>query len=189
MDYSEIAAFTSLIISLVGIVGGWIWGSAKGREIENLKHKNQQEAFVHQLQFEKEFEIYYEIWTKLTVLKTISIMLRNEGERAPRDEDKYIEHKKKLLEEMTLSGLTFVDSFEKNKPFYTSVIYSKLREVNDLMGKEGLQLRFRIQRMKGGYLPPKWDEKYWEDAKENFDKIETKCDELCEAIRDRIIIN
>ena len=78
----------SIGIVVITIVGGLL----VNKQLEKIKSKYSKQQFVHQLQFEKEFNIYHELWKKIRELKNkteLWIYSADEVKRKIPDEQEY----------------------------------------------------------------------------------------------------
>jgi hypothetical protein len=91
-----------------------------------LIEQRQKLLFVHEKQFNKEFEIYVELWEKLVELrKTLEVL-----KELLKDNHSKIEQMKKDLNAVYKD---YFHVFMKNKPFYYSVIYDSCISLNGVM--------------------------------------------------------
>ena len=130
----------------------------KLKEIQSdLDKKNH----VHRVQFEKEFQIYQEIW-ELVVKIQKSIFLLNSCD----DEDR----KADLLEAINENHNCFFDYYHGNKPFYPEEIHKSLNKIFGSSIKDAL----------------KHDQQLTENDFVNLHKINSEVDNCAEMIRKRI---
>lgn len=168
---TEVLAFITVFVTICLA----IWNYYQQKEIQKLKTKSEKEVFIHQLQFEKEFDIYKDLWKGLVELRTATHSLRPEIENVDPNVSPD-EWKSKKLEKLINSYNEAGELFEYNKPFYSDKIYQKAGELMKISRHEKFELEHGDTRRSG----------YWKEAKQNIDKIYSITDELCELIRERI---
>lgn len=141
------------------------------KEIEGYKAQLEQRKLVSRVQFEKEFQIYSEIWTSLIDMRTAAYNLRPlyEGNNPPTFTEKSSEFNKAFEK--------YWNVIEKNQPFYNEQIYSKLKDIRALVHKEGRE---------AAMLPIGKDMEYYIQGMKNVDEIINQTYEVCKAIRERI---
>lgn len=91
-----------------------------GKELENLKAKLAQKHTIHKLQFEKEFEIYVELWEALCGLKEACAALVPGGQftnKSPED------LREEQADKFAAAYTEFVKLVEHQRPFYASDVY------------------------------------------------------------------
>lgn len=149
-------------------------------ELENIKNtlqgQREKGLYIHRVQFEKEFEIYQEIWQSLVPAYEDVIALRPMLDR--------IDPQQSEEERISTRLDAFAKSFEpfrkivhKHKPFYAPDVFSTLQKLITLFYHEALEYKQK---------DIKKPVEYWTSQKEYRDKIEKAIDECCEAIRIRI---
>lgn len=121
------SAINSLILILLPIIAK-IWAD---RKLEKLKSALSKEQFIHKLQFEKEFNLYVEIWKHLHHFRTetadiistlknkpdiISTLKKNKGK--PRKGSIFPRKFVKIVEKIT-------EVIEYHKPFFAEEVYEK----------------------------------------------------------------
>jgi hypothetical protein len=164
--------------SIAGTVILGIFGYKFNEKLEKLKGKVSQENYIHQLQFEKEFDIYKQLWESLADIKNYIALLRPEMDYAVegKSHDEVVKDRLKHIAELKNKH---IEMFEKNKPFYSELVYKKLLEFNKIIREE----IFSAQH------DDSLSREYWETAKGNIGKMYAVSDEICDRIRDRIIFN
>ena len=162
---------TSFLISIVLA----IWNYKQQKGIEKLKKENEKQLHIHRLQFDKEFNIYSELWSKLVDIRAIIVKLRPEVDSIdPKiGYDKTIENR---LDEANKIGNNIIDSIEKNKPFYAKNLYNELSKIIKLLRTE----MFEVRHGKDNTV------EYWENGKKNREEFFQITDVICETIRERI---
>ncbi len=145
--------------------------------IEKYKAELEQKKLVSRIQFEKEFQIYIELWKKLFDVGRATLQLRPiyESVQADKTNDEIkLEKWRKFADAFN----AFRDEMEYNKPFYDKVVYDKLSRLRELVHLESTY--FRHDR------PGEDFQRYWDTALKNRDAITSIIDEACESIRARI---
>jgi len=154
-------------------------------EIEKLKNEltqtNQKlqvaldkSLHIHKVQFEKEFNIYEDIWQKLVEIKKATLSLRPRFDSVDPQES-LEERKKKRMDSFSSSFTPFRDSIEKNRPFYAQDIYKLLNDLLKVTYNEAIDFQYS----------EKQDRQYWEEGKKNEEEILQKIEAICESIRNR----
>jgi hypothetical protein len=130
---------------------------------------------VHKIQFEKEFEIYKELWKKLYELRNKLFLLRPRVDRPDpsKSADEILEER---YNNVTKIGREFIDITEENRPFYSEEIYIALNDVNRLVKDELLDV----------FLGDNRERKYWEQGEMTIKKYTDLIDEISVLIRKRI---
>jgi hypothetical protein len=152
-----------------------VWNYLQLRRIETLKNSLQQKLTVHKLQFEKEFEVYKEIWSQLYLLGDILQLLRPQADLSEPGKS-YDETINSRLQKAVMEGNKLIDLTEANRPFYAAEIYRLLTEMNRLVKVEIIEVKFRGN--------PKAT--YWEEGAATIKNYLAKADAISDAIRSRI---
>jgi len=151
------------------------WNYFQHRSIEKLKQENEKARLIHRVQFEKEFEIYSDLWSKLVDLKQQTIALRPHLDYVdPKKTEEEISQER--LKRLNESYMACVFSFEKNKPFYAEKVYNKVKEAIQLSFKESIEYNSGDKRSR----------EYWKNAEENIQEFIKIMDSTCDLIRQRI---
>lgn len=130
---------------------------------------------IHKVQFEKEFDLYSQIWAQLVEVKWKVLSLRPSFDRVDPSETEE-ERIKRRLTEFAESFNPFVSLVEKHRPFYPPNVYDALMNLIKISHSEAIGFEYKDR---------KWAE-YWKEAGENQENILRLIDEICEAIRQRI---
>lgn len=146
------------------------------KEIERQKSSDVKEQIVHKIQFEKEFQVYQDLWKSLSELVDSTTALRPSYEARTRSKPGF-----DIIQERVKD---FGNAFEKvwfcihrNKPFFAPEVFKSVLEVVALCRNELFATKI---------LDPNADyEMYWDLAQKNQDKIVEYIDEACEAVRGR----
>jgi len=150
--------------------------------LQDLRTRDSKELFVHQLQFEKEFEIYKELWAKVLVLGRAGKHFRDlqmgpikPGEQVKSD----FCNAYNALSELVYS----------NRPFYAPAIYKVCKMLLDTSANVSRAIYKQGLLEKRGGESDKTVEKLIEldEKKEgDLDKINDLVGDICEAIHARI---
>lgn len=202
MSSSEVFQVAAAAIASVGVGGGFVcalsswlgrvWASrileqdrAKYQErldalrregeivLERLRTAGAKDIFVHRVQFEKEFQIYGELWDHLITLGRAAAKfraLRNAPDPgATADQE---------LAELRDAYNAYSDLVYRRRPFYAPVVYD--------LAKETLHLASDVNDWATWAGPHSSTDKQ-EDAKgAALDRINELVNTICEAIRARI---
>lgn len=166
------------IISILATIGLAIYAVNTNTQLEILRGQVSRQNFIHQLQFEKEFEIYKELWSLISDLGNYTAQLRPTMDYAVEGKS-YEAIINDRVQKISESRNEFVKMFQKNKPFYSDAIYYKLLEFNSIIRKEVFSAKHDDSLKR----------KYWEEAEENVKKIQEITDEICLLIRERITLS
>ncbi len=136
--------------------------------------KSNQSIFIHKIQFEKEFEIYNELWKNLIELRNYTSLLRPQLDFINLKESD--EEKKNRLEKFNLAFKRCINTFENNKPFYPKDVYDEIEKTIQLARKEVIEYN----------RGEKCTKEYWENTEKNIAEIVNSTDIVCDKIRERI---
>ncbi|MEM6812185.1 MAG: hypothetical protein AAF549_06935 [Pseudomonadota bacterium] len=145
------------------------------KEILTLQSKIDKKSYVHRIQFEKEFNIYTEIWEKLFDLNQKTLSLRPIFDYV--DPSKTREETiRQRLEEFGECYNTFVKTYGTNKPFYHEEVFNCLKAILRVSRIEAIDYE-QLQVSDRGY---------WDKQKQNTEDLEKLIEECCVLIRKRI---
>ncbi|MCD8455184.1 hypothetical protein LNJ08_12365 [Tenacibaculum finnmarkense genomovar ulcerans] len=136
---------------------------------------NDKSILVHKMQFEKEFEVYRELWPELMKLKTATLELRPICEIIPNGATKE-EIEKEKSKNFNEPFIACAKIFLENKPFYPKDIFEEVESMLKTSREEAYEWKDTIENRLSNY----------KNAKKNIDKITSNIDEICLKIRDRI---
>jgi len=145
------------------------------KELEEIKLALSREQFIHKLQFEKEFNIYSELWENLIDLKeAIELLIPiTDIREAGKSEE---EIKEERLKNVRDAYINVQKGITRKKPFYDKEVYKNANEILKKSISQGL-----------AYIYPSRDViKHYEKAKERTDQIKNIINNIEEAIRKRI---
>ncbi len=140
------------------------------KEMEDFRQRGAKQQFVHQLQFEKEFDIYYKLWGRLIKL----------GRAADRFRPGLHTSDGKSPEEHMKDFKTAYDGVDEivylYRPFYAPDVFE--------CGKEILSNASSVYFNHGD--PHEDKREHWKKARENMKNIGDIVEKICSAIRERI---
>ena len=196
MNITEIIQIsTAIIISLGGssliLIGlsSWlakVWAnrimqdekSKHDRELANLREelrgRVEKRVYIYKIQYEKEFEIYQELWATLIPLYQKTTLLRPIIDNYDPKED---ERMRRRLEEFRKSFIPLQEVVQKQRPFYAPEIFNALNKIMMICHKESIEYEFKEGRS---------HKEYWDSQQKFSTDISVAIDECCETIRKRI---
>lgn len=148
-------------------------------KVEAVRAEYIKRQHVHQMAFDKEFEILSEVWGTLVDLRNATRGLRPVLDYVDPNESEE-ERKRKRLQKFAECYSTFVNTAEKNQPFYPKEIYESLFEIMMIAHVEAGEYSFHD--LDGRPI----DSQYWQKALNNQKRIIQTVDNVCEQIRERI---
>ena len=125
---------------------------------------------VSKAQFDKEFEVYQEIWASMISFRQSTLTLRPMLDQAEPD-------LKERIEKFGQAFTIYRDLIEKNKPFYAESVYEKLYKVLDLCHTEAIEYQSKDDSN---------IKEYWQGQRKNHEAINTAIEDGCMSIRNRI---
>jgi hypothetical protein len=149
------------------------------KELEELKNQYRKKEFVHRIQFEKEFQIYVELWDALIKVHNTAVRLRPVFKPATGRTE--VEWYNDALKEFGEAYQGYATVLHSHKPFIAKEVYDGCVSIRDIAHKEGTEFTY--------LSPPRTAEErreYYGHAKENITSIEQKADEVCDLIKSRI---
>jgi hypothetical protein len=151
------------------------WNLFQQLKIETLRKEIEKQLLVHRLQFEKEFNIYNELWAKLVDLRAVITLLRPKvGTNEPGKN--YDETVQIRLDKAIKIGNEVIEMVEKNKPFYAKAIYFELLKIIKIIRAEVIEVTHGDRRQQD----------YWVGGEKNIGELLPQIEVVCEAIRERI---
>ena len=107
------------------------------KKITELNGRIERGNYIHKAQFEKEFNIYVEIWEKLFKAKVSTTSLYPKHDKLPLNleerEDEYARRYNKFAKDYN----DFSEVIIKYMPFYNEIIYNKLIRIRNILHEEG----------------------------------------------------
>ena len=149
----------------------------KNLEKSNLRLKTLLDQGVHvtKSRFDKEFEIYQELWASLVELKFTTLALRPMLDQVPADKTDG-EVKSDRLTKFSKASNEFVTLLNKYTPFYSNEVDESLKVINKICRHEAIDYELLKPHDKG----------YWEKQRENQDKLLAEIDICAQLIKKRI---
>lgn len=149
--------------------------------LADLRTTNTKELLVHQLQFEKEFGVYKELWTAALGLARAGRNFRmlQMGPQASPDE---------IRKEIESSYSRLQDTVFDNRPFYEPEVYEVAKTMLNGLG-EVVRKRQESERWEEGGMSENKVAKAIsldEGIEQKLDEINTLLEQLCTSIRSRI---
>ena len=178
-----IAGGASVVVSGLAVVLGKIWVGRILKKLQaqldatnqSLKAELEKGLLVHKVQFEKEFKIYEELWSKLVELKKAALSLRPEFDMVdPKESEE--ERKAKRLTKFGDAIADFIDITDKNRPFYSEEVFRSMEKLWKLAHSEAIQYKHQDP----------YADSYWDKAYKNREAILGEIESCCEQIRQRI---
>lgn len=167
--------------TIIGLLGK-LWVDRKlererakyDKELESLKAKLAQRHTIHKLQFEKEFEIYVELWGDLSKLREACSALVPGGQFTDKSPQ---ELRDEQADNFAASYTEVIKLIEHQRPFYAPNVYKYASKLLEYAWRQMIQHAFDketllIQR--------------YEQMKERVDNICTIIDDIESSIRERI---
>jgi len=147
------------------------------KQLESLKSKLGKKNTVHKLQFEKEFELYGELWKALVDVRSTAA-ITPPLDIMPRDQSHYDVYKDRFERAADAFNIAN-DLFKYHRPFYHEDV-SKITE--------GLlaECRKYIRKVARVLSSEKFDDKLFDSADELFEKMTETINKIEEAIKRRI---
>lgn len=179
-DFMQRLAYVGILIGLgISIFGFSLWYRKVQKFddliIRNNAHKqiNDKNLKIHQVQFEKEFSVYSELWASLVTLKYATMNLRPIFEFIDLNETDKDRNEKRLKAFQDAFKVSW-DAYEKNKPFYPKEIFDLVDNAMSVAQKELYQFHFF------------GDKKDYDQARENVDELVTQIELVSNKIQERI---
>jgi len=131
--------------------------------LEDLRTKEKKELFVHQLQFEKEFEIYKQLWEKVLVLGRAGTHFRSLQMEALKPVEERFDAFRNAYN--SLNELVYF-----NRPFYAPKIFDLSKRLLDTAANVAGSVKRQLDT----------------NIETNLDSVNILVGEICDAIRERI---
>ena len=159
--------------------------STYGKEIETLRAALATKSHFNRVRYERETEVYRELWTALVELGDVTQFLRpglemvdrneTEDQRKARKATAFVEKQRRLYDITT-----------KNRPFYPSEVWQKLSAFLKLTDDEFIQYQFTDPMGGDPATVIKEARENYQKALSNQVEIREKISGICEAIRHRL---
>lgn len=141
------------------------------KELKRIQNIGEKDIYNYKLRFDKEFEIYQELWSTFFDLLSSAIQLRPARDYIdPKVSEEDIKNER--LDKYRNASNNFVNIFEKNRPFYDPGIYEIANKIFHIATKEAIH-----------YAHKKIEFEDYEVSEKNIKKLLQYRDDLCEAIR------
>ena len=153
-----------------------------GLLLAGFRSRSEREAFVHKLQFEKEFEVYTQMWKNAVHVGRAIVSLRPiiDSYDPNQSEEERI---KERLERLYETYKPFNDSVYEFKPFIAPEVFEIAKELVKAINNENREYLMYLEDGKVRYEKRK---DYWDQTIKNHDEINGLVDALCDAIRVRV---
>jgi hypothetical protein len=143
---------------------------------EEFRGKIEKGIYIYKIQYEKEFEIYQELWATLIPLYQKTTLLRPVvGSHNPQEKED--ERMRRRLEEFGKSFIPLQELVQKYRPFYAPEVFNALNKIMQICYKESVEYEFKEGRS---------HKEYWDSQQKFSTDISEAIDECCETIRKRI---
>lgn len=111
----------------------------QNKKIEEIKSKLNSQVFVSNMQYQKEFDIYLELFEKLSKLTVYASQLLPiiEGESVSGDNDKLLEEYKSRYSRFATAQNNLADTRLRYAPFYMEEVNNLIKELLLLTLKQG----------------------------------------------------
>lgn len=146
-------------------IGSLVWNFFQSRRLQKLEFEAHTRRMVQKFQFEKEFEVYKELWAKLTDVKNAAEKLTTRSENF-RGQIKDLEIQYHLLK----------DFFERNKPFYPEKIFGDVKSILITLSSDS-------------FWTDDFDLEVGQKRSQLLNNLAKQADIVAEAIRGRIYLN
>ena len=151
------------------------WNFIQSKKILKLETDAERKTLIHKFQFEKEFNVYTDLWAKLIDLRNKTVSLRPflDSRDTNKTEDEIMIER---LKEQWIKLVAVGETFDKNKPVYSKDVYKEIESLVKLARFEAIDYEHGDRR----------ESTYWEKADENVKKIVDSMDKIANLIRKRI---
>jgi hypothetical protein len=169
--FREVGLFLCIIILILTA----LWYLFTKYYVQKLLEKSELSIYVHKLQFEKEFEIYLDLWEKIMSVMTATVALRPFWDRYDLDEPER-ERKQRRVETLGKAMDELKYTVNSHKPFYAPDVFESAHEFIHIsfIEADDYQLSSPNHRQ------------YFDRAIKHKDDMEVLLDDICESIRNRI---
>ena len=170
--FQTLGLFWAVIIIALGIgfyllLKLYLIPSEVNKKTAKIKSALEKEQFIHRLQFEKEFEIYLELWKKLFVLKEATEMLMPVVDY---DEPGLTEEEtRKIRLERAIKAYDEVrTAINHYKPFFAKDVYKNANKILNESFKQALASQYPGRNV--------------EEFLENFERAQERTEEILNII-------
>lgn len=137
--------------------------------LQELRTGSSKELYVHQLQFEKEFQVYLELWKEALALSRAAAEFRELKMDSGRTEE---DQRQAFVEAHRNLNRRVFD----HRPFYAPEVYALAREILRPAGQV-----YAVRSVVG-----RIDQDTWKHTEQLLDQVNAAIEPLCDAIRRRI---
>jgi len=165
--------------AIIVLLSSWLGRVWADRMLERLRIEGTKESFRHQLQFDKEFHIYEELWHSVLPLCRAASRFRGlQIGGVVSDEEANSELVK------TYNCLNQI--VHDNRPFYAPLIYDSVKKMLRAAerARDGYQAIRRLEESR--VAQPDTAITRSEKVEQLLDELNAEIEPLCEAIRERI---
>jgi hypothetical protein len=162
------------IIPTIIAIGSLIWNYYQQKKLMQFQKILEKKNLIHKLQFEKEFNIYNELWSKLIALRNLTASLRPIMEQT--DGKSNAQLKEEKLKKLYPAFNEVIIEFDNNRPFYSEAVYNEINEILKISRSEAIEFEYLGYTQSSDY----------KKAEENINKIVSSMDKICDIIRKRI---
>jgi tetratricopeptide (TPR) repeat protein len=148
------------------------------KQIEPLKSELQRKNTIHKLQFEKEFNLYEELWKALVAVRKTAVITPTLDNNMPKDKLPYDVYRERYYIALDVFNKA-KNLFEDHRPFYHDDVS---RITKDLLH----QCRGYIVSVGEMLGSGKFDDKLEKEADKLLEKVPEAINEIEEAIKRRI---
>jgi hypothetical protein len=165
----------SFWIPTVISVTSLVWNFIQSKKILKLETEAERKNLIHKFQFEKEFNVYTDLWGKLIDLRNMTASLRPVMDYMDKTKTED-EIKQERLTRQWEKLILVADTFDKNRPFYSKDIYAEIDSLIKLTRFEAIDYQHGERH----------NREYWKEAEMNINKIIDSMDKIANLIRKRI---
>lgn len=185
----SIETIAAIVISLGGggaiiwAFSSWIGKIWADRMIKKYEFDSKYRLYSSQLQFDREYTIYSELWRQLITLKNQVFLLDPLLDCLPPKADKKRIVYQERYNEFVIRINNFSDSMYSNSPFINSEIYKELNLIYELCRNQGID--FETYKLESSIDERTSQEKrvYREKNQEIADKVDFITEELREYLK------
>jgi hypothetical protein len=164
-----------IIVTFLISATSFIWNIIHSATIKKIENRYAKDQLVHKLQFEKEFEIYKQLWKILSDL-TSQVMRLSPSTDLITTADGYNETIQARLREVRRTADLLIHHVETNEPFYSKAVYAHIKELIYHLKNEIIDVEHRDKNLM----------QYWLERDKNTKKISAIAKKISDAIRERI---
>lgn len=148
------------------------------RSLEEVRHELSRRHVAFAEQYRAELEVYRELWEKLMEVQRHAQQLRPmlDVGLAPGESEQ--DRKTKRLNDFSSAFNAFTAVVWQRRPFYPEEIHVELRRLARIIHGEAIDYQ---------YGNPTFDADYWREAQANLEKIGEQIENVCVAIRQRLV--